>query len=400
MIKWGSFDLEADDRELKISEVVSSQSKEELIDDITVRSPDEPKKIRVQIKNCIVTQTVEALYQSEMLDKLIKKGTSRSSDDNKLITTTKKPLPKIIFPPEITAELHMPRRNCAPLNFIVPKKTDFTSGKPLNFTTLSREVQKTVLKKSICGMLRAVGFKDATENSVLMLTDVVDDFLKKFMIHIQDTKASESSERIPRIKIKTLEKAYFSYQNTSLITLSKHMKHFGVEQNQQAKKVFQESLRNYNKARRETDETYKGMDDLKLAFDMNQQFPGSFEEFLENPPSKTNSFATDLACDFQDVIAERLLDKKERSSGAVVGINIIGSTQPIYYPLDKYVEIISESPTKDKKEKKFVKYCLNVKEGYDLSAVDPFDTFEDADPCNGEEIKEVYREGFKQFMSE
>lgn len=190
------------------------------------------------------------------------------------------------------------------------------------------------------------------------------------MTHIQDTKISESSERNPSINIMTLEKAYFSYQNTSLISLLKHMKHFLVDQNRQAKEAFQDTLRSYNAVRRETEETYKGVDDLKLAFDINQQFPGSFEEFLENPPSKLNNFATELACDFQDVIVERMQDKKERSSGAVVELNITGSSQPVYYPLDKYVDILTESPTKDRKDKKFVKYCLNVKEGYDLSAVE------------------------------
>lgn len=190
------------------------------------------------------------------------------------------------------------------------------------------------------------------------------------MIDIRATKVSENSERSPSIKIMTLEKAYFSYQNTSLITLLKHMKHFLVDQNRDAKETFQNTLRHYNEARRETEETYKGVDELKLAFDMNQQFPGSFEEFLEHPPSKKNSFATDLACDFQDIVAERMLDRKEKSSGAVVELNVTGSTQPVYYPLDKYVDILSESPTKERKEKKLIKYCLNVKEGYDLASVE------------------------------
>lgn len=156
MIKrWGSIDLDDESpRELKISEVVSSQSKEDLIDDITQRFPDDPKKVRVQIKNVMVTQTVQALYQSEMVDKLLK-GTSRT-ESNKLVTTTKKPLPKLIFPPEITAELHSPRRPF--LNFIVPENTDFTSGKPVFFPIISREIQRAVLRKSICGMLRAIGF--------------------------------------------------------------------------------------------------------------------------------------------------------------------------------------------------------------------------------------------------
>lgn len=190
------------------------------------------------------------------------------------------------------------------------------------------------------------------------------------MSHIHDIKASENSESNPLIKIMTLEKAYFSYQNVSLISLLKHMKHFLLEQNRQAKETFQDTLRKYNGARRDTEKTYKGVDDdLKLAFEINQQFPGSFEEFLENQPSENNNFATDLTCDLQDIIAERILDK-ERSSGAVVELNITGSTQPIHYPLDKYVDILTESPTKDRKEKKLVKYCLNVKEGYDLSAVE------------------------------
>lgn len=200
--------------------------------------------------------------------------------------------------------------------------------------------------------------------------DVVDDYLKNFMTHIHDIKASDDSETDPIIEIMTLEKAYFSYQNTSLISLLKHMKHFILDQNRQAKEVFQGTLRKYNQARKETEQTYKGVDDLKLAFEINQQFPGSFEEFLENPQSENNDFATDLACDFQDIIAERMRDRKERSSGAVVELKIIGSTQPVYYPLDKYVDIITDSPTKDRKEKKLVKYCLNVKEGYDLSAVE------------------------------
>lgn len=160
--RWGSFDDESpDDRELKISEVVSSQSKEELIDDLTVRSEDPKKRIRVQIKNPMVTQTVEALYQAELINKLLKKGTSRS-DGNRLVTTTKKPLPKLIFPPEMTVDLLPKRRHCVPLNFIPPEKTDFTSGKPVFFPTISRDIQKTVLKKAICGHIKAVGFNGET----------------------------------------------------------------------------------------------------------------------------------------------------------------------------------------------------------------------------------------------
>lgn len=203
-----------------------------------------------------------------------------------------------------------------------------------------------------------------------MLTDVIDDYLKKFMIHIRDVKASEGSENDPIIKIMALEKAYFSYQNISLISILKHMNHFLLKQNMQAKVGLQKTVRKYNEARIETEQTYKGVDDLRLAFDMNQQFPGSFENFLENRPSETNEFATELAGDFQDVIAERMQDKREKSSGTVVELNITGSNQSVYYPLDKYVDLLTDSPTKDKKEKKFVKYCLNVKEGYDLSSVE------------------------------
>lgn len=196
-----------------------------------------------------------------------------------------------------------------------------------------------------------------------MLADVVDDFFQKFMAHIVEAKASENSERDPTVKLRTLEKAYLSYQNTSLVSLLKHMKYFLVDQNKEAKEEFQNTLKIYNEIKKESEETYKNVDEFKLQFDLNQQFPGSFGEFLENPPPKQNSSATEVAGDLQQIIAERM----QRSSGAVVELNINGSVEPIRYPLDKYVDILSESPTK--KEKKFIKYCLNVKEGFDLSSV-------------------------------
>lgn len=125
----------------------------------------EDKISKIEFENPIVTQTVEVMNQSEMIQSLIDTYASKTGFNNYLINPCQM-IPHIDFSPENTADLVNEEKFAKPFWFIPPIQTDFSRGRPKSTIKLNKEIVRSTLRKSICGLLRVAGFSEASKKCI------------------------------------------------------------------------------------------------------------------------------------------------------------------------------------------------------------------------------------------
>ncbi|XP_054283787.1 STAGA complex 65 subunit gamma isoform X2 [Macrosteles quadrilineatus] len=67
-----------------------------------------------------------------------------------------------------------------PLHYLPKEETPFTLGTPMSVPSLGRDVTKEILFKTVATLCAHVGFSSGMQSSIQLLTDIAEDFLRRF----------------------------------------------------------------------------------------------------------------------------------------------------------------------------------------------------------------------------
>ncbi|XP_055390237.1 uncharacterized protein LOC129619158 isoform X2 [Condylostylus longicornis] len=218
------------------------------IKNITIVAEDKIESIK--IKNPLVTQTIEVMNQTEMLQTLIDTYANKSGFQNYLLNPCQV-IPQVDFPPENTAELLSDDKFAKPLWFIPPIETDFVRGVPREYPQVTKEICRQALRKAVCGLLRVAGFNDSSNIALVTLTDAVDEFLKTLLTHVNDVRNNQGSEEMG-LDVLTLEKGYFQMTQNSLMSIHNYFKNNIIARNKYEINEFKEIEAEYDKMMKES----------------------------------------------------------------------------------------------------------------------------------------------------
>lgn len=216
-------------------------------------------------KNPLVTQTVEMMHQTEMIQTLI--DTYADKSNGNYVLNHNQILPNIDFPPENTANLLSDKKFAKPLWFIRPKDTRFSKGVPKPLPPISKPIVNICLRKSLCGLLKMSDFIQSTDSALILFVDAIDHFYKSFMDCIneavllsepppgpKDQGEILANDKNRKLNGTVLEKAYKAMTTESLTSLHNYYKNTIVAKNAQEIEEFTEILGDYKKLQQESQE--------------------------------------------------------------------------------------------------------------------------------------------------
>lgn len=196
------------------------------------------------MKNPLVTQTVEVMNQTEMIQTLIDTYSTKSGYS--YILNPCQLMPNIDFPPANTADLCRNEKITRPFWFVHPHDSKFTRGEPKNYPKLTRPVLMQVHRKVICGLLRVAGFSEINESALIMMVDGIDQYMRMLCEAMRDVLISEGREIESALDILTLEKGYHSVTKRSVTSLHNYYKELG-NKNKNEIKEFKDIFQEYDK---------------------------------------------------------------------------------------------------------------------------------------------------------
>lgn len=240
------------------NKLVSQSVKQQKLMEANKNKP-KPKELQVcvKVKNPLVTQTIEVMKQTEMLQSLIETYSNKSGSNNYLLNPCQM-IPQVDFPPENATDFVNDDKFIKPLWFIPPNQTDFTRGVPKEYPQINKQVCKESLRKAICGQLCIAGFTDAAESALVLFTDALEEFIRNFILQIKDIQINEYADRQPSIDILTLERAYYALTSTSLTAIHNYFKNNLIARNRSEIREFRGVLQEYDKLMKESQNMQKG----------------------------------------------------------------------------------------------------------------------------------------------
>ncbi|XP_055617090.1 uncharacterized protein LOC129762647 isoform X2 [Toxorhynchites rutilus septentrionalis] len=241
---WGSFEDSSDKKkEVSSNEIILPMTKMEKFQQIKLPYTITRRK-RIPLKNPLVTQTVEVMNQTEMIQTLIDTYSTKSG--HSYILNPCQLMPNIDFPPANTADLSNYEKITRPFWFVNPHESKFTRGEPQNYPKLSRPVLLQALRKVICGLLRVIGFSEINESALIMMIDGVDQFMSLLCESMRDVLVSESRETESVLDILTLEKGFYSVTKKSITSLHNYYKEID-NKNKNEIREFKDIFQEYDK---------------------------------------------------------------------------------------------------------------------------------------------------------
>lgn len=195
--------------------------------------------------NKIVNQTIENLDQTEIIRDLIE--TYKPGGFNYVFNPCQM-IPKLeTLSEQSEAEILKDRKFTKPLWFIPPENTKFTEGHPQEYHKVSKKFVQASLRKSLAGLLRISGFKNATNSSLILFVDAIDEFYKNFIEQIHTQHLHNNHDRSYEIDIITLEKSYYSMTKKSLLTLHNYYKNEMMKKNSLGTVELKDNFQEYEK---------------------------------------------------------------------------------------------------------------------------------------------------------
>lgn len=150
---------------------------------------------------------------------------------------------------------------------------------PKNYSQLTKPTVLEALKKSLCGLLKMVGFTEIEESCLTMFVDGIDEFYKSLMENVRDVLVAEDRETENELDVMTLEKAYINVSNKSLTTnLHNYFKDTILKTNRDEIADFKEAEFEYNKLLHENN----------LAQNFNVKDNSEFISFLDTSGGAAN----------------------------------------------------------------------------------------------------------------
>ncbi|KAL1374178.1 hypothetical protein pipiens_018244 [Culex pipiens pipiens] len=241
---WGGFEDGSDKKkEVASNEIILPMTKMEKFQQIKLPYTISREK-RIPLKNPLVTQTVEVMNQTEMIQTLIDTYSTKSGYS--YILNPCQLMPNIDFPPANTADLSRNEKITRPFWFVNPHDSSFTRGQPRNYPKLTRPVLMQALRKVICGLLRVAGFSEINESALIMMVDGMDQYMRLMCESMRDVLVSEGRETESFLDILTLERGYFSVTKRSVTSLHNYYKDIG-NKNKNEIREFKDIFQEYDK---------------------------------------------------------------------------------------------------------------------------------------------------------
>ncbi|XP_067637181.1 uncharacterized protein Spt7 [Eurosta solidaginis] len=236
--------------------------------------PNDDKNVQLRVKNPLVTQTIEVMKQTEMLQSLIDTYSNKSGTSNYLLNPCQM-IPEVDFPPENAADFINDDKFAKPIWFIPPTDTLFARGVPQSYPQINAEISRAALRKAVCGQLRVSGFTDFSESALVLYADAAQEFIRSFLQRLREIHDNNAQLELQNeVKVKYLEKAYYSFTNASLTQLHNYFKHQLVARNRSEIAEFNGVLQEYDKLMKESQSMQK------------EEFQeGDFLNILEMPSS-------------------------------------------------------------------------------------------------------------------
>ncbi|XP_054730463.1 uncharacterized protein LOC129239157 isoform X1 [Anastrepha obliqua] len=271
---WGKL-KETSKTENESEKMVPVAAKRAKLEEMREKLPSSVKKSSVQlkVKNPLVTQTIEVMKQTEMLQSLIDTYSNKSGTSNYLLNPCQM-IPEVDFPPENATDFINDDKFAKPIWFIPPIETQFARGVPQSYPEINPEICRAALRKAVCGQLRVSGFTDISESALVLFADAAQEFMRNFMLRIREVHANNPQTEIQNeVEVKSLEKAYYSLANASLTQVHNYFKHQLVARNRSEIAEFNGVLQEYDKLMKESQSMQK------------EEFQGDFLNILEMPAS-------------------------------------------------------------------------------------------------------------------
>ncbi|EAU77306.3 uncharacterized protein LOC121593543 [Anopheles merus] len=189
---WGKLADGSDDRkELDANDLVLTMSKMDKFQQIKLPYTITREK-RVPLKNPLVTQTVEVMKQTEMIQTLIDTYSTKSGCN--YILNPCQLMPTVHFPASNVVDLTRMEKITRPFWFVLPDETPFTRGDRRNYVKLSKPVVLQALRKAACGLLCMEGFSEINESALIMIVDGLDQYLRLLTSALRSARSEQDEE--------------------------------------------------------------------------------------------------------------------------------------------------------------------------------------------------------------
>uniref|UniRef100_A0A2M4BT87 Uncharacterized protein n=1 Tax=Anopheles marajoara TaxID=58244 RepID=A0A2M4BT87_9DIPT len=217
------------------------------------------KAKRLPLKNSLVTQTVEVMKQTEMIQTLIDTYSTKSGCG--YILNPCQLMPTVHFPASNVADLTRNERVTRPFWFVPYTSTPFTRGEPKNHVQLSRAVVLQALRKAACGLLCMVGFSEINESALTMFVDGLDQHMA-LLVHslrsvmMGSTSVDEPNPESPDALM--LERMHLWLERSSLCNLHNYEKQITAK-NRYEVREFRDISEEYERLLQENQLTVQSM---------------------------------------------------------------------------------------------------------------------------------------------
>ncbi|XP_034672241.1 uncharacterized protein LOC117903863 [Drosophila subobscura] len=251
---WGAMPEDDEDPEDQSDKLVPIYAKKLMLEEIRQRGELEPEENEhiVELNSSLVTQTIEVMKQTEVLQSLIETYSNKNGSSNYLLNPCQM-IPEVDFPPENAADLVGEQKFQKPIWFIPTADTAYSRGDPQHYPQISISACRQALRKVMCGMLRLAGFTDCSESAIQLLTDASEEFLRSFICEYRacydvDPKTRKSTV----LQLLPLERAHTALTGTSLTQVHNYYKHKVITRNRVEIGEFNSVLQDYDQLMKES----------------------------------------------------------------------------------------------------------------------------------------------------
>ncbi|XP_017851148.1 uncharacterized protein LOC108605849 isoform X2 [Drosophila busckii] len=251
---WGALSDDEDSNPWMPERCVPTSSKKPKLDELDQLDQLLPMDENVIIElNCsLITQTIEVMKQTEMLQSLIDTYSNKNGNSNYLLNPCQM-IPEVDFPPENVADLVNESKFQKPIWFIRTEDTSYSRGEPEEVPEISSNCARHILRKVMCGLLRLAGFTDCSETAVLLLTDATEEFLRGFISEYRRRCDNNAKlKKSTKMQLLPLEQASFALTGTSVTQVHNYYKHKVITRNRAEIAEFNGVLQEYYKLMKES----------------------------------------------------------------------------------------------------------------------------------------------------
>uniref|UniRef100_A0A182XY28 Uncharacterized protein n=1 Tax=Anopheles stephensi TaxID=30069 RepID=A0A182XY28_ANOST len=309
---WGKMvDCSDTRKELEATDLVLTMSKMDKFQQIKLPYTITREK-RVPLKNPLVTQTVEVMKQTEMIQTLIDTYSTKSGCN--YILNPCQLMPTVHFPASNVVDLTRMEKIKRPFWFVLPDETPFTRGEPKNFVKLSKPVVLQALRKAACGLLCMEGFSEINESALIMIVDGLDQYMRLLTSALRTAYTEQDEEIGPVPTLVMVERMYQSIGRSPVYHLHNYYKKL-VNKNRDEVREFKELYQEYDRLLQENQLSVQNMQrlgDLKEEDYMNfldQQSHSSNGTTIEGTAMNIINFINgETVNGFKDILEGELLE--------------------------------------------------------------------------------------------